>query len=506
MVYSSRSIGKKLIIGSSYYYTSLLINKALTTVSSIFLARTLGPTNFGMIAIVNYLLLLLLFFAGFGIPTAIVKLIPTYWAEDKKEASSFIGSAFFINFLIIVLITLLYYLLAHDIAWGVYRNEKLGILFQISAFTLFFLSLSQYGNSVIQALGEFKLLSFLLIFNSLIGLILLIPLTKLFGIRGTVLSQSFTALVVFFLLLNIFQTLRKKHNLFPLWNGFNKLRKHFSKLSFFAFPLFLSGLVMVPALTILTTILSRVCGFQEVGFFNIGYSLMQIILFLPTAVGVPFIPLASRLVGEDREKLKDFLGKTISGVNVIVLALSFLIGFFAREIIKLFYGSKYEPAQNILLLLLTAGFLCSFGYIVGYYLLAIGKVWLGTLFNFIWFVVILVLAFPLIKWWGLVGLGLAYLLSYTILAAIFCFYLKGHLKESIQQVAIQLFVGTGFLYGLFLMRILIPSIPGKTLHLFKISLPWGLFLLFSLSLIFLIPRTLNRETITKLLKRRDAEE
>ncbi|MEO0116899.1 MAG: oligosaccharide flippase family protein [candidate division WOR-3 bacterium] len=504
MVYSSRSIGKKLIIGSSYYYTSLLINKALTTVSSIFLARTLGPTNFGMIAIVNYLLLLLLFFAGFGIPTASVKLITTYRTEDKREASSFISSAFFINLLIIILITLFYYLLARDIASRIYRNENLAVLFRISAFALFFFSLIQYGNSVVQALGEFKHLSFLLIFNSLVSLILLIPLTKSFGIKGAVLSQSLTSLFVFLLLLRIFQFLRNRYHLLPLGISFHKIKEHFPKLLSFAFPLFLSGLVMTPALTILTTLLSRLRSFQEVGFFNVGYSLTQIILFLPTAVGVPFIPLASRLVTEDRERLKDFLLKTIYGVNIMVMVICFLMSFFAHEIIHLFYGSKYESAQEILLLLVAASFLTSFGYIVGYYLLAVGKVWLGTLFNLIWFLIVLAPAFPLIKNLGLIGLGFAYFLSYAILAVIFCFYLRNHLKIGIRQLAMQLLIGTGFLVILFLIRILIPNVRGITFSSPLVFISFGLFSLFVLATLFLIPKSFNKEMIIELIKRRNA--
>lgn len=500
-----QAIGKRLIVGSGYYYFSLLVNKALTTASSIFLARMLGPTNFGMISIVNYLLLLLLFFTGFGIPTASVKLITTYWAKDREEATNFIGNVFFINLVIIVLITLFYYLFARHIAGRIYRNENLGILLRISAFALFFFSLIQYGNSVIQALGEFKRLSLVLIFNSLISLILLIPLTKFFGIRGAILSQSLTALVVFLLLLNILQFLRRRYNLFSLRISLNKIKKYLPELVFFAFPLFLSGLVMTPVLTILTTILSRLRGFQEVGFFNVGYSLTQIILFLPTAVGVPFIPLASRLASADRERLKDFLLKTTYGVNIIVMMVCFIMSFFAKEIIHLFYGSKYEPAQEILLLLVAAGFLSSFCYIVGYHLLAIGKVWLGTLFNLTWFVIILAPAPLFIKNWGLVGLGLTYFISYAILAAIFCFYWKSHLKISIRQLVMQLSIGTCFLIALFLLRIFLPPAQGITFSPPAVFLPFGLFLLFVLAVIFLIPKSFNKEMIIELLKRRNGE-
>jgi len=493
-------------MGSGYYYFSLLINKGITTISSIFLARTLGPKNFGMISIINYLTLLLLLFTGFGIPTASVKLIVAEWTKERKEASAFITSAFLSNLLIIILITFLFYLFAYDIADRVYRNETLGSLFRISAFALFFFSLTQYGNGVIQALSEFKRLSLLLIFNSSISLCLLIPLTKFFGLRGAVLSQMITSIIVFLLCLRIFLFLCKKYSLTGFWVNFNKIKEQSKKLFSFAFPVFLSGLVMTPALTILTALLSRLRGFQEVGFFNVGYSLTQIILFLPTAVGVPFIPIASRLASEDKERLKDFLLKTIYGVNIIVLLACFIIGFFANEIIYFLFGPKYEPAQKIILLLLASGFLSSFGYIIGYYLLAIGKVWFGTLMNFIWFVIILTPAYHLIKRWGLTGLGLTYLLSYIVLTIVFCFYLKNHLKVKMGQLVTHFLLGVGFLLVLFLFRTFRPEFQRITFRFPAILLEVGIFLCFLAVFILLVPKSFDKRIIKQIFIKRNVEE
>jgi O-antigen/teichoic acid export membrane protein len=313
-----------------------------------------------------------------------------------------------------------------------------------------------------------------------------------------------TSIIVFLLCLRIFLFLCKKYSLTGFWVNFNKIKEQSKKLFSFAFPVFLSGLVMTPALTILTALLSRLRGFQEVGFFNVGYSLTQIILFLPTAVGVPFIPIASRLASEDKERLKDFLLKTIYGVNIIVMLACFIMSFFANEIINLFYGPEYRPAQNIFLLLIITTFLSSFGYIIGYYLLAMGKVWLGTLMNFIWFTIILTPAYYLIKRWGLTGLGLTYFTSYTVLTILFCFYLSHFLQIKIGRLLIHLFVGTSFLFALFLLRSLPPTFWRITCHLPPILLEIGLFLSFVTFFIFLTLRTFDKGMLIKLFTKRNA--
>lgn len=455
----NQSLGHKLIVGSGYSYLALLVSRTITTIATIFLARFLGPTNLGMISIVNYLLLLFLFMTGFGIPTACVKLITEYNLKDKTNVGRFITSTFIFNLIIIIIITSLYYLIASFLAQSVYREVKLTELIKISAIALFFFSLNQYGNAIIQAFTEFKKLSFILIFNSGFGLLMLIPLTKLWGLKGTALSQVVTSIATFLVLIRVIRIIKIKHsitrffNVSFLTNVIYNFRIDIMKMVRLAFPVFLSGLVMTPALVILTTLLTRIRSFTEVGFFNIAYSLTQIILFVPTAVGTPFIPLVTRLALEEPKKLKDFLIKTIYGVNFIVIGLSFFIAFFSKEIIHLFYGTKFLPVQNILIVLLIATFLSSFGYIIGYYFLALGKMWLATALNFLWFILIVAPAYHFIKFFGLAGLGLGYFVSYIVLTTIFIFYLKKQVKVNIGKLMLHLTGGVFLLTLLYFMKL-----------------------------------------------------
>ncbi len=400
---SNQRLGQKLIIGSGYSYFSLLVNKGITTISSVFLARFLGPTNLGMISIINYLLLLLLFFTGLGIPTASVKLISEVREREPEKVGEFITVGFVFNLVIIIFVSSLYFFFSSGIANQIYHEARLAPLIRISAVALFFFSLNQYGNSVIQAFAEFKRLSFLLIFNSVFGLFTLLFFTKLFGLTGPVISQSLTSIATFFLLLRVIKHLGIMSLLSSQWKGLRRVireRGYFHKLFSLALPVFLSGLVMTPVLTALTTLLSRLSGFTAVGFFNIAYSLTQVILFVPTAVGTPFLPLVMKIGADDSRRLTDFLMKTIYGVVIIVAVLSFLMSFFSYEIINLFYGARYSPEQNILILLTVATFLSSFGYVVGYYLLAVGKMWFATFLNLLWCIFIMTPAFHLIKSFG----------------------------------------------------------------------------------------------------------
>lgn len=489
----SKTYGQRLIIGSSYSYVALIINKLATAISSIFIARLLGPTNLGMISIVNYLFLLLLFFTGLGIPTAIVKLISEYNHQEKNDISRFITITFILNLIIIIVVAGLYCLGAEYIANRIYHEAELIFLIRISSITLLFFSINQFGNAVIQAFAEFKRLSLLIIFNSIFGLLILIPLTKLWGLKGTVISQSVASIITFILVFTVVNSIKRKHALFfplQLVRFITEAKTYLTRLFALALPVFISGLVMSPALMILTTFLSRLRGFNEVGYFNIAYALTQIILFVPTAVGVPFIPLATKMAVKDPKRLADFMLKTIYGAGIVVLAFSFLMSFFSHQVLSILYGTRYLSAQNILILMSVATFLASFGYIIGYYLLAVGKMWLATLLNLIWFVVIIAPAYYLIKYLGAIGLGITYFSSYLVLSVIFILYLKIYLKLNVNQLILHLIVGTIFPIAIFLMNLY--TAPG--------ILYVGLFVVFCILFVIIIPKTIDISVINELFR------
>ncbi|MEO0091181.1 MAG: oligosaccharide flippase family protein [candidate division WOR-3 bacterium] len=458
---SQQAPGKALIVGSGYSYLSLLVNKFIGVFTSIFLARSLGPSNLGMISIINYLLLLMLFFTGFGIPTAIVKLIPEIELKNgSHETNKFVFSGFAINFIIMVVLSVIYLAISVPVAISIYHEPKLISLIQLSVIALLFFSFNQYGNAIIQGFAEFRKLSLLSMFTSVFGFAVLIPSTKLWGIKGPVIAQAVNSIVTFLLLVLILKKTRKDLNLFSLSQLLKpksflkdiRMNFHLRRLLPTAFPIFLSGLVMTPVLTILTAILSRLQGFSDVGFFNIAYSLTQFILFVPTAVGTAFIPLASKLAVENQVKLNNFLIKTIFGVDLIVITIAFFISFFSKEIIYLFYGKSFSPVQSILILLSIASFLSSFGYIFGYYLISTNRLWFATILNLIWFIAITGPASSLIKHFQLNGLGLSYIIAYIVLGIVSIIFIGQKIRIKQNYLLLHLIFGFILLCGLYFIK------------------------------------------------------
>ncbi len=420
----------QLIIGSGYSLFALVAVKGVDVVSSMIVARLLGPRNLGMFAIIKYLLELLCLFTALGIPTAMVKFLAESDAGAQAisnklqitSSKSQVVSTSLVSMLIPTFLTCgIVFWISDLIAQNIYHELSLGLLIRISVGTLFAMTLLMFGTSVLQGLQEIKKISIARILNSVLGLPVVIFLVYYSGLKGAVISRAMVALIGIIVIGWIFihgSRFTIDGSLFTIDRSFLK------RLLNLAFPTFISGLVMVPALWIMTTRLSITKGFAQVGFFNVAYALMQIILFIPIAVGIPFVPKISQLNTGEPEAISSIMFTSIYSVGIITLSISMVFAIFSKNILLLLYGAEYLDAWSILIPLATASFLASLGYIIGYYLIGIGKMWIGVAFNLIWFVILIGSSIPLISLYSAKGLGIAYLGSYTIATLIMLLFIK----------------------------------------------------------------------------------
>ncbi|MEO0132216.1 MAG: oligosaccharide flippase family protein [candidate division WOR-3 bacterium] len=426
-------VSKKLISGSSYSYLALLANKLLSTASSIYLARKLGPENLGIVSVINYMIMLMLFLVSLGIPQALIKLSSEYEVkEGKNKRNEFVILVFFTELTATLFFCIIYFICSEVIASKIYQRPILTDFLKISSLAVFFYSLASIVNTIFCAILEFKLNSLSQSFTYFIGFILLVPMTHLFGVKGAVISGVLASFSALMFALAIFLKIKKKHsfhfikNFYNLQTITNSLKMLFNN----SLPLFLSGLFTAPALPMLTAFLTRCCGLKVVGYFNVAYSLGQFVLFIPQAIGTPFVPLMARLAVSDNYKSKRFLMKTMFSTSFLVFLISFTLAFLGPAIVKILYGKEYLSSEGLLVLFLACSFLASPLYIYGFYLIALGKMWVAFLFNLFWFVVLSSTSYITIKKIGFWGSGIGFLVAYVcfLVAALYFIYKEFHQK------------------------------------------------------------------------------
>ncbi|MEO0108621.1 MAG: oligosaccharide flippase family protein [candidate division WOR-3 bacterium] len=425
-----------LVQGTAYSLVSLVVVRLISVVGSILVARILGREHLGMLAIVTNTSSIALLLATFGIPTALTKLAaeaaketvqpPSDSAKGRElaqvpgQASSstqvshslggITGTGFMLSLGLSLFVAILLFFLA---PWGArvgYREMALARLFQIAAISLPISAVGvTFGQALLQALRQVKWISLVNMIQGTLGLPITVGLCLMLGVKGAVAAQIPIALLgAILVVIGLVRTQALSPR--PFFD-----RDYVPVLMHIALPAFLSGLVMIPALWLVTSHLSVARGFGEVGLFNICYGLFGLVQFLPAAVGMPLVPIIARSQATEPERVRHLVQTALELTILVTFAISAATCLFARPLIQLLYGSQFVAAWRPMILMSAAVFLTSISYTIGHYFAGTGRMWVGMGFNLLWFVSLVPIAFVLTQRSGAQGLALAFVIAYALM-------------------------------------------------------------------------------------------
>lgn len=414
----------RLLTGAVYSFAALISVKLIMLVSSVIVARFLGPTNLGILSILSHLQGIVFMVAIFGIPAAIVKFTAEYEAKDKEGLEKVISTSLSLVLVLAIICALLFFLSSDFVANELYHTPILAILIMISAFTVIFSAVIVSMSSLLQGFQRIKLLSKLDVVQALISLPIFLFLILKYGLVGAVLAS----LVVAILSLILFG--RYAHKALQQRKVKLKLgidRKIGKKILNYALPSFLADVVTVPALLFGVTILALKCSFGEVGLFRVANSLSNAILFIPIAVGIPLFPMISGLQASGWEKIPKVFSKTFTMVAFITLPLTVGLGLFSKIILPIVYGAAYYNAWFMLFFMAATAYIVSLTRIGSEVLSGLGKMWQQLGMNAIWMAVFISISYYFIGIYGLIGLGFALIvgqLVYIVIQLVYLYKIK----------------------------------------------------------------------------------
>jgi O-antigen/teichoic acid export membrane protein len=182
-------------------------------------------------------------------------------------------------------------------------------------------------------------------------------------------------------------------------------------------------------------------GYGEMGLFNAANQWRTILMYVPTIVLTPLLPIMTQLhASHQYQQLRHVLIRTL-GLSVgVVGCLALGFSLFARQIMAL-YGNGFASGTNVFYLIMIVSLLLSAGVVVGGLLSSTGAMWTGFLFNSVWAVTMIGIARVAIPRQGALGLALAYAFSYLIHTAIqfmyFWFYVRSSEAPSAKSVYVK---------------------------------------------------------------------
>jgi O-antigen/teichoic acid export membrane protein len=353
------SMVHKIVKNTSVLLLSQVISYTLAFFYTIYTARYLGASGFGILSFALALGAILSIFTELGLSTLTVREV----SREKTLANKYIGNTLALKLILSsITLTLMFLVLktldySPQIATIIYF---ITLSFVVGAFTNIFYSVFQaYEEMEYQSIGQ--------IINSIImftGIILIIYYQLSITNFAVIYLVASIISLIFGFIICIWKFILPKIEIdLTLWKF----------LIIEAIPLTLSSIFLLVAFKVDTVLLSVINGNEAVGLYNAAYSLMTALMFVPSVYVVAIFPMLSQFNVSSKELLKISYEKSFK--YLIILGLPIAVGttLIASPIILLIYKSGFSQSIIALQILIWSIPIIFVNYILGTAINSINK-------------------------------------------------------------------------------------------------------------------------------------
>ena len=404
--------GERLASGTVISFFSIAIARVATIATSIVIVRALGPRELGLYYLVTLAISVGSVCAAFGVPPALVKFLAETPRDRATEAEDLIGAGSVLTFVSTFLTTLAVALVAPILAVALYGEPRFGALLLVALGSLAVGSALGPFLPIFQARELIRELGMRNMATALASVPVTVLLVILWGLEGAVWAMVVSSLLAACLNAGLLRRVwREEHLRLRLPRN----RAAYRRIMSYALPAFAAALLVTPVLWLGNTLLMTHSSFADVGLYSVAFGLASYLLFIPSAVGVPFVPMVSKLHRASPEDFPPLLLKTLRVSVFVLLPPAAILIAFPDFLLQLLYGPDFARASALVRILAPAVFLSGVCGIVGHGIAGTGRMWHGLGLNFLWASVLLLGSLALVP--SLLGLGLAatYLAAYSIL-------------------------------------------------------------------------------------------
>jgi len=400
----------RMASGAVFSFWSIIVLRATAIANSIVIVRALGPSDFGVYSVVILSMSVASILASFGVPPAIVKFLAEQ-PSDSRRASQLIGAGAVLVGTSTSITTVILAIAAPFLANDIYGEPRLQELLFLALVGLVVTSLVSPFLSVLQGFELIKEMSLRNVTTALISVPSTFFLVSSWGLNGAVLATTVNALAVAAVNCGILRTVWKSRKIVMEMPSAPAV---YFKVLGYATPALATGLAVAPILWIVNTLLAAKGSFAELGKYSVALALSSYLLFIPAAIGVPLIPIVSRLDVSKPNEFPPFFIKTLRIGAFALVPPSLVLFAFPEFFATLLYGPLLADAGQVVRILVPAVFLAGISSIVGFVISGTGRMWHGLALNLVWAGAFAVLAFLFVPSGKAFGLALAYLLSYAV--------------------------------------------------------------------------------------------
>jgi len=406
---SVEEVGREVASGSLFLSAGDFVANCVAAVGSIFIARLLGPSDYGLVSVALIFPIMLAGLTDLGISEALIR----FTASERRERYITIG--LFFKLAVGASSALLMYFFAAPIASCVLLRPHLEPLLRIlsvyvlsnvvlGAVTPALIGLGRYGNRAI----------LLVVQNALRVSVTLILILFGLGVQGAVLGFSATYAISAGLGIIM---LRRGSGLSFAQAKITDLKTMIS----YSLPLYAPVLLSLPLGQYYNLLLAWFVTNEEIGNYNIAMNLLTPLALVGGSISTAIFSAFSKSLS--RDKANTALNKTILYSAIIIAPISLTLIVFSQPITQTVYGGGYALAPQYLSLLAMGGLYSVLGsYVLGSYFKSAGATRRNLQVSLISAAVTAPLAFPLVMHLGIVG-SIASSLAGSLVATVYALHI-----------------------------------------------------------------------------------
>lgn len=403
----------KTAINSAILFGGNFLNTFLSLIAIIFVSRKLGPTNFGILATFNAVMIALVGLTDFGLGTTSIKLISQYLNENKRKAYVVMKVIVALEVLTGVLVGVLGLIFSKNVAsalggqhllFAVRMGFLAGIFATAGAFYgPFFVAYEQFIKNALVNLSGAVLRT---------GTVIVLFMMASLSLTHVIVAYTIVPIAFFFI---GFTFIPKD---FVLKTQREEQREALQEIFHFSKWIFLSYVATSIAGKLDVFLISRFNGSEAVGLYAAAQQLVTVMPMLIGAITTVLLPKVSKL--RTQTEFKGYIKRVVLGVSFLCLAL-IPIALFGDILIKLIFGHRFLGAISAFKILFLGYLVALFVNPLSLILYALNKPRILTYGNYIQLVVSLGAYVILIPRFGSIGAALTFLII-NIVGAVFSIY------------------------------------------------------------------------------------
>lgn len=315
-----------------------LLGKVATLLGSfivgIFVARYLGPEQYGLMSYVIAYVSIFQTLALFGMDNIEIR----EEAKNKEERDAIIGTAFVLK-LIFAVVTMLLIFITIIIYVGDSFTRTMIMLYSLTIVCSCFFVARNYFTAIVWNEYVVKTEIVRTVIGVIIKVLLLVFHAKLVWF---IVAVTFDYVL---LALGYCLSYSKKIDRISLWHFDKKWAKVLLRQSF---PLMLSLTAVVLMQRIDQIMIERMIGNESVGQYSVAFKFVEVMIFVPTIIAQTIAPMLVKIRNENKD---DYVGKSQIFMDLTVwfcVIMAVVVCIIACPLVRFTFGEQYLHAVPVL--------------------------------------------------------------------------------------------------------------------------------------------------------------